>query len=92
MQQPAGTNLVSGGSNVNFGVSAQGIGVPLTFTVLNNGTAPLTISGATIDGATSFASFVSDGIFHIWHGLDHCLFLLCLILPAVFQRPGARWR
>ena len=47
---------------------------------------------ATVDGATSFASFVTDGIFHIWHGLDHCLFLLCLILPAVFQRPDARWQ
>jgi hypothetical protein len=47
---------------------------------------------ATVDGATSFGSFVKDGIWHIWHGLDHCLFLLCLILPAVFQRPGARWQ
>lgn len=47
---------------------------------------------ATVDGATSFGSFVENGIFHIWHGLDHCLFLLCLILPAVFQRPGARWQ
>jgi hypothetical protein len=46
---------------------------------------------ATVDGATSFGSFVADGIWHIWHGLDHCLFLLCLILPAVFQRPDARW-
>jgi len=47
---------------------------------------------AKVDGATSFGSFVQDGVFHIWHGLDHCLFLLCLILPAVFQRPGARWQ
>lgn len=45
-----------------------------------------------LDGETSFGSFVEEGVWHIWKGLDHCLFLLCLILPAVFQRPGARWQ
>ncbi len=53
VQQPVGTSLNSGSSSVNFGSSAQGVGVPLTFTILNNGTAPLTISSATIDGANS---------------------------------------
>ncbi|MBL0214118.1 MAG: HupE/UreJ family protein [Myxococcales bacterium] len=47
---------------------------------------------AALDGETSFGSFVKEGVWHIWMGLDHCLFLLCLILPAVFQRPGARWQ
>jgi len=47
---------------------------------------------AAVGGTTSFGAFVVNGIWHIWQGLDHCLFLLCLILPAVFQRPGARWQ
>jgi len=46
---------------------------------------------AKLDGETSFGSFVREGIWHIWMGFDHILFLLCLILPAVFQRPGQRW-
>jgi HupE/UreJ protein len=41
--------------------------------------------------ATSVASFVREGIWHIWMGIDHILFLTCLILPAVFQRRTQRW-
>jgi len=45
----------------------------------------------TLDEATSFTSFVKEGVWHIWMGIDHILFLLCLILPAVFQRRTQRW-
>ena len=45
----------------------------------------------TLDASTSFASFVKEGVGHIWMGIDHILFLLCLILPAVFQRRTQRW-
>jgi hypothetical protein len=44
-----------------------------------------------LDQATSVASFVREGIWHIWMGIDHILFLTCLILPAVFQRRTQRW-
>jgi hypothetical protein len=44
-----------------------------------------------LDEATSFASFVKEGVWHIWIGLDHIFFLLCLVLPAVFQRRTQRW-
>jgi hypothetical protein len=44
-----------------------------------------------LDDATSFASFVKEGVWHIWMGIDHILFLVCLILPAVFQRRTQRW-
>ncbi|MEO6925720.1 MAG: HupE/UreJ family protein [Rhodanobacter sp.] len=33
-----------------------------------------------------FKSFLVDGIWHIWTGLDHILFLLSLLLPAVLIR------
>ena len=46
----------------------------------------------TLGATTSTLSFVEEGIWHIWRGLDHILFLLCLILPAVFQRRTARWQ
>ncbi|MEO8747471.1 MAG: HupE/UreJ family protein [Rhodanobacter sp.] len=33
-----------------------------------------------------FKSFVTDGIWHIWTGIDHLLFILSLLLPAVLIR------
>ena len=33
-----------------------------------------------------FKSFMTDGIWHIWTGVDHILFLLSLLLPAVLIR------
>ncbi len=44
---------------------------------------------AELGAATSIPAFVYEGIWHIWKGFDHVLFLLCLILPAVFPRRGA---
>ncbi|PWH82542.1 hypothetical protein DIS18_09860 [Algibacter marinivivus] len=35
---------------------------------------------------TGFMAMVKQGIWHIWIGLDHILFLLALILPAVVRR------
>lgn len=35
-----------------------------------------------------FKSFVVDGIWHIWTGFDHLLFLISLLLPAVLTRQG----
>ena len=34
----------------------------------------------------SFSEFVKQGIFHMWEGTDHILFLLALLLPAVLAR------
>ena len=42
-----------------------------------------------------FKSFVIDGIWHIWTGPDHLLFILSLLLPSVLicvRRPRTlRW-
>jgi hypothetical protein len=35
--------------------------------------------------------YVTEGIWHIWMGYDHILFLLSLLLPAVLLRAGGRW-
>ena len=35
--------------------------------------------------------YVVDGIWHIWMGYDHILFLLSLLLPAVLVRAGQEW-
>lgn len=46
-------------------------------------------------GATagrSFAGFVAEGMHHIAIGLDHVLFLVTLLLVAVWRRDGAGWQ
>lgn len=36
--------------------------------------------------------FIHEGIWHIWQGFDHVLFLLALLLPAVLVRVDGRWQ
>ncbi len=36
--------------------------------------------------------FIHEGIWHIWLGFDHVLFLLALLLPAVLIRTEDRWQ
>jgi hypothetical protein len=38
-----------------------------------------------------FAAYAHEGIWHIWLGFDHILFLLSLLLPAVLVRRGGKW-
>lgn len=45
-----------------------------------------TLNLRTPDRWSEFNSFVNDGVWHIWTGLDHILFLLSLLLPAVLVR------
>lgn len=35
--------------------------------------------------------YMHEGIWHIWLGYDHVLFLLALLLPAVLRRVAGRW-
>ena len=38
-----------------------------------------------------FLDYANEGIWHIWIGFDHILFLLSLLLPAVLVRRNGRW-
>jgi HupE/UreJ protein len=45
------------------------------------------------DRWSEFTSFLNDGIWHIWTGTDHILFLLSLLLPAVLvMQRHVGWR
>ncbi|MGK5047180.1 HupE/UreJ family protein [Janthinobacterium sp. GB4P2] len=48
-----------------------------------------TISLAAPERLAQFGAYVKHGIWHIWIGYDHILFLLSLLLPAVLL-PGLR--
>ncbi len=39
-----------------------------------------------------FRQYLVEGIWHIWIGFDHVLFLLSLLLPAVLLHEARRWR
>ena len=38
-----------------------------------------------------FFDYAREGVWHIWIGYDHILFLLALLLPAVVMRQRGRW-
>jgi hypothetical protein len=44
---------------------------------------------ATFD---QFLEFTWEGVWHIWIGIDHILFLLALLLPAVLRYENGAWR
>lgn len=39
-----------------------------------------------------FLSYSREGVWHIWIGIDHILFLLSLLLPAVLAASGSGWQ
>ena len=45
-------------------------------------------NGSTL---AQLGTYIADGVKHIAIGFDHILFLVALLLPAVFTREGRRW-
>jgi hypothetical protein len=41
--------------------------------------------------STPFLTFLREGVWHIWSGYDHILFLLALLLPGVLRRRDGHW-
>ena len=53
------------------------------------------LSSFAVDTPSHWATFIEyleAGIWHIWSGIDHLLFLLSLLLPAVLLRSGGHWQ
>lgn len=44
------------------------------------------------ESGTQIMSFVKEGLLHIYHGYDHMLFLIALVLPAVYFRERRTFR
>ena len=49
-------------------------------------------TAAEVSRLAQFAQYLVEGIWHIWIGFDHILFLLSLLLPAVLVHDARRWR
>ncbi len=52
------------------------------------------LDAAATAGSTwsQFVTYLREGVWHIWIGFDHILFLLSLLLPAVGLWQAARWQ
>ncbi len=49
-------------------------------------------AAAEVSRLRAFVQYLVEGIWHIWIGFDHILFLLSLLLPAVLVHEARRWR
>jgi HupE / UreJ protein len=70
--------------------------------LVNNGESRLTVFGpdtsvqafdlnSTAPATSPFFTFLKQGVWHIWSGYDHILFLLALLLPGVLRRKDGVW-
>ena len=50
------------------------------------------VGGDTGGPLAQFAAYVHEGVWHIWLGFDHILFLVSLLLPAVLVRRDGAWK
>jgi len=60
--------------------------------VLSVETPAQVVGGDTGGPLAQFATYVREGVWHIGLGVDHILFLLSLLLPAVLVRRDGRWQ
>lgn len=49
-------------------------------------------SAGQVSRLSQLVQYLVEGIWHIWIGFDHILFLLSLLLPVVLVREAGRWR
>ena len=59
--------------------------------VLAPDTGVLKIQAGETSRLSQFVQYLVEGIWHIWIGFDHILFLLSLLLPAVLVHEVRRW-
>ncbi len=66
---------------------------PLTMTTIFSPESPQKSFQLGGEGGTfhQFLVYIKEGIWHIWTGFDHVLFLVSLLLPAVLVLRGAQW-
>lgn len=54
-------------------------------------TAPQRFVLAEAGAWQTLVTYVGQGVWHIWIGIDHILFLVALLLPTVLWREAGRW-
>lgn len=72
-------------------VLLRGEGIASTHVLRPDG-ATLPLSGGEHTLWQAFVDYTGEGVWHIWIGFDHILFLISLLLPAVLVRQENRWQ
>jgi hypothetical protein len=70
-------------------ITLRGSGAPQTFVVSTQNTRAVLSVGAASPGR-QFLEMAREGVWHIWIGFDHILFLLALLLPAGLRAARVR--
>jgi len=60
--------------------------------VIKPGQAPLVIRAGERSAWATLVDFIVEGVWHIWIGFDHILFLLTLLFPAVMVWQSRKWQ
>jgi hypothetical protein len=59
--------------------------------VLSPARPSITLRAGEASALAQFADYLKEGVWHIWIGFDHILFLLSLLLPAVYMLANGAW-
>ena len=66
-------------------------GVPATY-ILSPAQATIAFKAGDASLWSAFVDYTKEGVWHIWIGFDHILFLISLLLPAVLIRENKEWQ
>lgn len=95
---PGTANVLTAGYRLFFDVDPQHRGLLRlehggeTRTAIFSAAAPLQrIELAEANAVRQFIDYTAHGVWHIWVGFDHLLFLISLLLPAVLIRVDRSW-
>jgi len=84
-------HLLAGIDPSHRGLLRLGAGSIVQTAVLDPAAAEVTLAPGHAAPWSAFAQYFQAGVRHIWSGIDHLLFLLSLLLPAVLSRRGGHW-
>ena len=95
---PGDTEVLTIEYNLLFDVDPTHRGLVLYENQTVNSTHVLSPEKSTLELHTGDAGlwrtlleYIREGVWHIWIGFDHILFLLTLLLPTVYSRSGPAW-
>ena len=60
--------------------------------IFSPGQANQSLTLVAVNPVQQFLEFGREGVWHIWIGFDHILFLITLLLPAVLERREGKWK
>lgn len=70
----------------------QRAGVATSSLIFSQDQSQVSLAPQQSNGWSTLVNYINEGVYHIWIGLDHLLFISLLILPAVLVAKEHRWQ